>query len=292
MTAKFISLGEHCFCGWYFFSFVRILLSDILSRYYSLWTSYMNVTIPWNMAEWLCMRKQSIPDHFSPPTRPWNEATWVPSAKCNYEILYTVGPAHVTKTVAHANNQTLLLFLWKSLGKRLKTNWVNQRGEREGVGGKEDKRGERQRVREESWRGGREGIGGGDNRKWRREGEIVYFLWFHDSWLLYQWCHVCLAPRAPWRGQQCSCHRATKLWCRISKWYVSKESTFYVILPNVVWHKIKKSEKAMWGWSFQYNLCNTVLSQAKCPTVHCPQLLTVLWFWGVLCVTAHHAKIA
>ena len=67
----------------------------------------------------------------------------------------------MTKTVAHANNQTLLLFLWKSLGKRLKTNWVNQRGEREGVGGKEDKRGERQRVREESWRGGREGIGGG-----------------------------------------------------------------------------------------------------------------------------------
>ena len=51
----------------------------------------------------------------------------------------------MTKTVAHANNQTLLLFLWKSLGKRLKTNWVNQRGEREGVGGKEDKRGERQK---------------------------------------------------------------------------------------------------------------------------------------------------
>ena len=70
-----------------FFSLVRILLSDILSRYYSLWTSYMNVTIPWNMTEWLRMRKQSIPDHFSPPTRPW-----VPSVKCNYEILYAVGP--------------------------------------------------------------------------------------------------------------------------------------------------------------------------------------------------------
>ena len=65
----------------------------------------------------------------------------------------------MTKTVAHANNQTLLLFLWKSLGKRLKTNWVNQRGkEWEGRRTKEkrdkNKGGELERRKRTNRRGG------------------------------------------------------------------------------------------------------------------------------------------
>ena len=47
MTAKFTSLSECCFIIIiaYFFSFVHILLSNILSVYYSTWTSHKNITI-------------------------------------------------------------------------------------------------------------------------------------------------------------------------------------------------------------------------------------------------------
>ena len=42
---KFVSLSEHGFVAALFFSFVCILFSNILSVYYSMWTSYVNVTI-------------------------------------------------------------------------------------------------------------------------------------------------------------------------------------------------------------------------------------------------------
>ena len=43
--AKFIGVSECCFVISLYFSFVRILLSNILSIYCSMWTSYVNITI-------------------------------------------------------------------------------------------------------------------------------------------------------------------------------------------------------------------------------------------------------
>ena len=43
--AKFNGLNVHCFVVAHFSDFVRILLSDILSIYYCMWTIYVNVTI-------------------------------------------------------------------------------------------------------------------------------------------------------------------------------------------------------------------------------------------------------
>ena len=43
MIAKLTSLSEHCFVIVLYFSCIRILLLNILSVYYSTWTSYVNV---------------------------------------------------------------------------------------------------------------------------------------------------------------------------------------------------------------------------------------------------------
>lgn len=70
MSAKFTAVSERSVVIALYFSFVHRLLSNILSVHYSTWTSYVNITLSQKYSGNGGTCKQSIPDHFSPPTRP------------------------------------------------------------------------------------------------------------------------------------------------------------------------------------------------------------------------------